>query len=230
MSGKRSVGGSPRSLCLAIPPTCANVISVTAPASGPLVWPEAVLPALGLAGPRGPEPFAHCRPWPVQSAVLSHLPLADVGRCPLARCHGLSVGLLFGVLGCRPVSPLSCSPIVQWGGLGLARRQVDRQQHRKGGSRSRRARPYHWRCLLGRSAACTESPLARERVGLGIHRVGRGCPAISPRTRRRWGPSPRRAASASPLSIPGRVPGSVSPNLLLPPASCGVRVARLGPV
>jgi hypothetical protein len=50
------------------------------------------------------------------------------------------------------------------------------------GSRRQRARPYHWRCLLGQSAVCTGSPVARDRLGIPSHQAGRGCPAISSRT------------------------------------------------
>jgi hypothetical protein len=59
-------------------------------------------------------------------AVLSHHPMTGVGRCPLAIGLGMFAGLLFGVSGCRPASPLSesFSPIVQWGGFALARRRV----------------------------------------------------------------------------------------------------------
>ncbi len=53
-----------RFLCLATLPTRANATSATAP--GPLVWPVAVLPGLGSAGPGGPEPLTHSQPWPVR--------------------------------------------------------------------------------------------------------------------------------------------------------------------
>jgi hypothetical protein len=84
VSGKLSAGGSPCTLCLATPPTRANATSVTAP--GPLVWMEAVLPDSGHAGPGGPEPVTHCRPWPVLSVIF------------LWRASGIA--LLPGAMGC----------------------------------------------------------------------------------------------------------------------------------
>ncbi len=101
--------------------------TVTTP--GPLVLQGLVPPGPGHSGPGGQEPVTLCWSLPVRSAVLSHHPLAGVRRCPLVMGLGLSAGLLVGVSGCRPVSPLSFSPIVQWGGIGLARWRVDHQQH-----------------------------------------------------------------------------------------------------
>jgi hypothetical protein len=101
--------------------------TVTAP--GPLVRPGSVQPGPGHAGPgRNPSLTVGLGPCgrPLSSSSGRRWAL------PFSHGLGLSAGLLVGASGCQPVSPLSFSPIVQWGGFGLARRQVDRQQHCKG--------------------------------------------------------------------------------------------------
>ncbi len=184
VSGKRFAGGSSRSLSLATPPTRADAPSVTSP--GSIAWQAAVLPVSGHAGPGGPEPFSHRRPWPVLSAVSaarSHLPpsLAGVGRCPLARCHGLSVGLLVCVQECRPVSPLSVESCSGAGsvwrvGEWIASSTVDVVSAPAGRTLSL-ALSAGPECCVHRIASS-----ARPRRS-GVHLAGRGWQAISPRTR-----------------------------------------------
>jgi hypothetical protein len=152
--------------------------TVTAP--GPLVRPGSVQPGPGDAGPGGQEPFTHCRSWSVRSAVLSHHPLACVGGCPLAIVLGLSAGLLVGVSGCRPVSPLSFSPIVQWGGFGPARRRMDRQQHSKVVSA-----PACWILSLALSAG----------LECCVHRIASSARPRRPRVQARDSPGLARLAS-----------------------------------
>ncbi len=75
-------------------------------------------------------------------------------------------------------------------------------------------------------------PTVRQWVGLlGLAFSGRPASAtLHERAAPPPGPLPRRVVRASFLLIPGSVSWSVSPNFLLPPASRGVRVARLGPL
>jgi hypothetical protein len=72
--------------------------------------------------------------------------LAGVGQCPTAIGHGCPAGLRAGVPDRRPVSPLSSSLGVQWGGLGPGLPYVDRRLHRVSrGPGDGRSRPSHVR-------------------------------------------------------------------------------------
>ena len=72
--------------------------------------------------------------------------LAGVGQCPTATGHGCPAGLRAGVPDRRPVSPLSSSLGVQWGGLGPGLPYVDHRLHRVSrGPGDGRSRPSHVR-------------------------------------------------------------------------------------
>jgi hypothetical protein len=141
---------------------------------GRLVWPEPVAPLASSqysASVRGGLP----------TLLLS--PLAGVGHCPLAIGHGLSAGLLVGVLDRGPVSPLSspraCSGAGPgWHGCGwiavsvvlsegpapwrwapLVRCPLGR--HRGGGSPAARGCAGHWDTGLGATSQLVRAALRR---------------------------------------------------------------------